>query len=215
MPYRNTPFVEDEYYHLYNRGVEKRTIFLDAEDYGHFFRLLYICNSSKSISLREVGRNFERGEPVVAIGLFCLMPNHFHLLAKQKIENGISAFMKKLLTAYSMYFNKKYKRSGHLFEGVFRSKHMSSGRQLKYLYAYIHLNPAKLIDSGWKEKRTKTKKELLDYVTKYSYSSMGEYLNSKNRAYGKDVLNLAEFPKYFNRPEDHVNELFDWLGFGE
>src|SRR3989344_5942831 len=151
MALRKQSFVAGEYYHLYNRGTEKRIIFLDEKDYERFLFLMYICNSIKSIILRDVDENFERGETIVDIGAYCLMPNHFHILAYEKMEGGISQYMRKLLTAYSMYFNKKYKRTGKLYSGVFKSIHANSDRYLKYLYSYIHLNPAKLINKNWRE----------------------------------------------------------------
>ncbi len=213
MPYRNEPFAQDEFYHLYNRGIEKRVIFLDKEDYEHFGRLLYLCNTTRSITLRNVGEDFDRGEQIVAIGAYCLMPNHFHLLIKEITEKGVSIFMKKLLTAYSMYFNKKYERTGHLFEGVFKSKHLSTDIYLKYMYAYIHLNPAKLIDPKWKEKRSKSTKELLGYSMAYPYSSVQEYLGSDKKIYRKEIISAKNFPGYFLKVKDHVSELFEWLSF--
>src|SRR3972149_11299304 len=109
MSLRKQSFVPGEFYHLYNRGTEKRIIFLDKKDYEYFLFLRYICNTTKSIKLREVGENFDREETIVEIGAYCLMPNHFHILIYEKIEGGISKYMLKLMTGYSMYFNKKYK----------------------------------------------------------------------------------------------------------
>jgi len=172
MGIRRTPLVPGEYYHLYNRGVEKRKIFIDKEDYFHFLKLLYLCNSIKSITLRNIGEKFERGETIIDIGAYCIMPNHFHLLCKEKIESGTTIFMRKLLTAYSMYFNKKYNRSGVLFQGRFKSEHVSNDRYLKYLYAYIHLNPAKLKNSKWRELANINTEELFLYVKNYPYSSL-------------------------------------------
>jgi len=144
-----------EFYHLYNRGTDKRVIFLDNQDYHRFLFLMYICNTLKSIELRNIGENFDRGETIIDIGAYCLMPNHFHILVHEKEEGGISKYMLKLMTSYSMYFNKKYKRTGKLYEGVFKSTHAGSDRYLKYLYSYIHLNPAKLIDKNWKNNKNK------------------------------------------------------------
>lgn len=207
MGLRKKIFVVDEYYHLYNRGIEKRIIFLDEEDYKHFIYLLYLCNTKKSITLREINiRSFDRGEPIVAIGAYCLMPNHFHILAREKISNGISLYMRKILTAYSMYFNKKYERTGRLYENIFKSSHIGDDVYLKYLYAYIHLNPAKLIDSGWKENRNRNVKVLLDHSMSYSYSSFQEYKSGRFK-----VLSIDEFPKYFPNLNDHQKELFGWL----
>lgn len=210
MALRKQSFAEGEYYHLYNRGTEKRTIFLDEQDYNHFLFLMYICNTSKSIESRNVDESFDREETKVDIGVFCLMPNHFHILVREKTEKGISTYMRKLLTAYSMYFNKKYKRTGKLYEGVFKSIHASNDRYLKYLYSYIHLNPAKLIDKDWKNGRNKNAGRLLEYVFSYPYSSLGEYAEGKFK-----ITNPLVFPVYFKKPTDHKKELLDWLSFTE
>lgn len=206
MGLRRTPLITGGYYHIYNRGVEKRKIFLDKEDYFHFLKLLYICNSEKSITLRNIGKHFDRGETIANIGAYCLMPNHFHILVHEKIENGTSVFMKKLLTAYAMYFNKKYKRTGILFQGRFKSEHASTDNYLKYLYAYIHLNPAKLKEPKWRETKNYNSKELLSYVKEYPYSSLREYLDNKIK-----ITNPSVFPNYFPNAKSHLDELFDWL----
>src|SRR3990167_10933699 len=208
MALRKDPFAVGEYYHLYSRGVDKRKVFLNAQDYRKFQFLMYVCNSEKSIVLRNIRKSFDRGETIVNIGAFCLMPNHFHILVREKIENGISTYMRKLMTGYSMYFNKKYKRTGKLYEGVFKSIHINKDTYLKYLYLYIHLNPAKLIDKNWRENKNKNTTRLLEYVFSYLYSSMKEYKDSKFR-----IINPAQFPAYFKKPIDHKKELFEWLSF--
>lgn len=146
---------EGEIYHLYNRGVEKRLIFLAQADQERFTRLLYIANDEapfkyeliQSKSLKEI----KRSKPLVAIGAYALMPNHFHLLVKEIRAGGISAFMEKLTTGYSAYFNKRNDRVGALFQGTYKAQHANSDAYLKYLFAYIHLNPVKLIESAWRE----------------------------------------------------------------
>lgn len=208
MALRKQSFAVGEYYHLYNRGTEKRKIFLDKNDYDYFLFLMYICNTIKSIKLRDVGENFDREEIIVDIGAFCLMPNHFHILVREKKESGISKYMLKLMTGYSMYFNKKYKRTGKLYEGVFKSTHASKDIYLKYLYSYIHLNPAKIIDKNWKENKSHNMEKLLDYVFKYQYSSLKEYTEEKFK-----IINPQQFPAYFKKPIDHKKELFEWLSF--
>ena len=87
-----------------------------------------------------------RKETLVDIGAYCLMPNHFHLLIRETAEGNISRFMLKLQTGYPMYFNKKYQRTGALFEGKFKAKHITNDNHLKYLFAYLHLNPVKITD---------------------------------------------------------------------
>ena len=210
MALRKQSFVPGEYYHLYNRGTEKRIVFLDKQDYHHFLFLMYICNTTRSIELRKIGENFDREKTLVDIGAYCLMPNHFHILVHEKTENGISKYMLKLMTGYSMYFNKKYERTGKLYEGVFKSTHASNDKYLKYLYSYIHLNPAKLIDKNWKENRNRKTKLLLEHIFSYPYSSLQEYANSKFK-----IVNPEPFPEYFQKPIDHKRELLEWLDFDE
>jgi len=207
MSTRKVSFAIGEYYHIYNRGTEKRIIFYNKMDYEYFLFLMYVCNTTKSIELRRVGQKFERNETIVDIGAYCLMPNHFHILIREKTEGGISKYMHKLLTAYSMYFNKKYKRSGKLYEGTFKSIHIDNDNYLKYLYSYIHLNPAKLINKNWREDPG-DKKDLLNYVLKYPYSSV------KEKSYFKDkIINISSFPEYFKNAKNNKDELFEWLNY--
>ncbi len=208
MSLRKEPFAVDEYYHLYSRGVDKRKIFLNAQDYRKFLFLMYVCNSEKSIVLRDIGKDFNRGETIVDIGAFCLMPNHFHILVREKIENGISLFMRKLLTGYAMYFNLKHGRKGKLFDGAFKSINASDDRYLKYLYSYIHLNPAKLVDKDWKDNIKRDREKLLSFCLSYPYSSIIEYKKANYR-----IINSRPFPEYFSSFSDYINELTDWLQF--
>ena len=152
---RGFEFAIDEFYHGYNRGNDKRAIFLDDDDKERFQKLLYLCNGTKALDFRAIPHGLsayehEVGEPLVAIGVYSLMSNHLHLLMKEIIVNGISIFMQKLGTAHTMFFNKKYDRSGSLFQGPFKAKHINNDRYLKYIYAYIHLNQVDLIEPGWK-----------------------------------------------------------------
>src|SRR3989344_1469204 len=172
MSIRKVNFIVGEYYHLYNRGNSKQKIFIDQEDYNHFVKLLYLCNSTRSITYRDISKNvydFEREETLVFIGAYCLMPNHFHILVKEKSEKGISKFMQKISTAYSMYFNQKYKRTGGLFEGKFKSQHLNIDRYLKYIFSYIHLNPTKLIEAKWKEIGIENIKGAVAYLKNYQH----------------------------------------------
>lgn len=170
-----------------------------------------ICNTKKNIRVNKIEKEEFKKDTIVNVGAYVLMPNHFHILIREKIENGISLYLLKLLTAYSMYFNKKYNRTGRLYEGTFKSSHISNDRYLKYLYAYIHLNPAKLIDKNWKEKRTKSKNDLLKFISEYKYSSLQEYLDIKSPKKKKSILEPNSFPIYFKNFLEHKNELFDWL----
>lgn len=212
---RKLTFSLGEYYHLYNRGVEKRNIFLEKKDWIRFQRLVYLTNSANPIRFRETERqtlgNIDRGNPLVAIGAYVLMPNHFHILVKEIVENGLSRYMEKLTTGYSMYFNKKYERVGPLFQGRFKGEHVGNDRYLKYLYAYIHLNPVKLLEPNWKEVGIKDKKRAMKYISQYHYSSHEDYCGIK-REEGV-ILSKDEFPAYFSRTQVFKLYVNDWLTF--
>ena len=141
------------------------------------------------------------------------MPNHFHILVKEIVENGLSKYMEKLTTGYSMYFNKKYERVGPLFQGRFKGEHVDNDEYLKYLYAYIHLNPMKIIEPNWKEIGIKDKKRALKYISQYYYSSYGDYYGIK-REEGA-ILSKNEFPLYFSKNHNFKLYINDWLTFNK
>jgi len=207
-----------EYYHIYNRGVDKRIIFLDNCDKDRFQKLLFLCNASMPANFRDVQgvpyALIKRGSPVVAIGAYCLMDNHFHILLKEIEEGGISKFMSKLSTAYSMYFNIKHTRSGALFENNFKAKHLDTDEYLKYIFSYIHLNPVKLIDPNWKAEGIKDVDRAKDYLLSYRYSSYTDFL-CQDRVNEKLLLSLKEFPEYFNDEKSFEGHLDDWLNYKE
>lgn len=216
MSIRKVNLVIGEYYHIYNRGNSKQKIFHDNEDYFHFMALLYACNSVNNfragiLAKGESPYDFERGKQIISIGSFCILPNRFHILITQKEERGISKFMQKVSTAYSMYYNKKYNRTGGLFEGKFKSKHADGDIYLKYLFSYIHLNPIKLIQKDWKGNGIRNKKFSLEYLQKYKHSSYLDYLEIK-RVQNK-ILNMEDFPKYFLNKKLFQKEIFEWLSY--
>ncbi len=153
-------YSENGYYHIYNRGVEKRSIFLDEQDYAVFLTYLkeYLLPKDeeelnrrfsdpltsyqeKNKIMRLLRLNNFNGEIILLA--YCLMPNHFHLLIKQKSENSIDKFMNSLGVRYVIYFNHKYQRIGSLFQGVYKAVMVESDTQLLYLSNYIHRNPIK------------------------------------------------------------------------
>ena len=214
MSTRKVPFAVGEYYHLYNRGNSKQKIFLNKRDYYHFLKLLYICNSENNFVLRDiVGESFDyvRNNTLVDIGAYCLMPNHFHILVKEKEEGGITKFMQKFSTAYVMYINTKYKRTGSLFEGKFKSQYLNTDKYLKYIFSYIHLNPLKLIDKNWKMNVTKNNPRLEKYLLAYKYSSYNEYIG-EYRVQSK-ILHRQAFPNYFSNGDKFKDEIKDWISF--
>lgn len=208
-------FSVGEFYHLYNRGVEKRVIFLDDSDRIRFIKLLYLANSEKSFVFRDISNQdifkIDRGKPIVAIGAYVLMPNHFHILVKEISEGGISKFMEKLTTGYSMYFNIKNERVGSLFQGTFKATHINTDEYLKYLYAYIHLNPINLIDSKWKENGIKNFRDSLKFIEQYKYSSYHDYVGVSRKE--GIILSKEEFPDYFLDEHEFKDFVNYWIKF--
>jgi len=211
MSTRRFLFSQDEFYHLYNRGNSKQKVFLDESDYKRFVTLLYVSNSTEAFKLFFIRKPYEidRGDLLVSIAAYCLMPNHFHILITPMVEDGVSLFMKKLTTGYSMYFNNKYDRTGSLFEGRFKAKHVADDEYLKYLYSYIHLNPVKLIQPDWKEVGISDKGKAKKFIREYKYSSYVDYLKEKRKE--RLILNTSQFPKYFDTQEDFETSVFDWF----
>lgn len=216
---RKIKFEIGEFYHVYNRGVEKRIIFQNSSDYKRFLILLYIANSDKQIHISNeiwykgnIEDIFEkdRGEQLVAIGAFCLMPNHFHLLITPLVDGGISKFMQKLQTGYSMYFNKKYDRIGGLFQGVFKSQYIDNDRFMKYIYAYLHLNHAKLKHKDWKTQPKSFLKQLKKFIAEYPYSSLVEYLSREYK-----IINPEPFPAELEHICDYNCMVDDFSEFSE
>ena len=146
MPSRKVNFVEGGYYHIYNRGVDKRNIFSDKSDLKRFIQSMEEFNvkspigslyENSFIKEKELGG---RTSKLVQLIAYCLNPNHYHLILTPLMEKGIEKFMQRIGTGYTMYFNEKYKRSGSLFQGKFKSKHINSNEYLVQVSSYVNLN---------------------------------------------------------------------------
>jgi len=168
MPKKNIVKIygEDQYYHLYNRGANRQQIFIEPSDYAYFLSLFkrHLAGNNTNNPNYRVYKKYENEVEIVA---YCLMPNHFHLLCYLKDPQGIVHLMRSVMTAYTMYFNKKYKRSGRLYESNFLATRIDSDTYLWHVSRYIHLNP---IDAG------------LDYLT-YEYSSIAYFAGSKHTSW--------------------------------
>ncbi len=214
---RTYTFTPGEYFHIYNRGTDKREIFNTSRDYDRFMALLYMCNGSTPVHLQIQGRTLkevceaERGEPLVRIGAYCLMPNHFHLLVQELSESGISRFMQKLGNAYTGYFNTLNERSGALFQGRYKASHVTGDTYLKYLISYIHLNPVKLVDPLWKETDIARRIEAKQYIEIYPYSSYMDYMGVTRPE--NIIVDMKCLPDYFENNSDFEETINDWLTY--
>ena len=150
MPYKNKIkiYQKDTYYHLYARGLDKMSLFKSQKDYKYFELLLEKYLTYGYIDKRKYG-NYEVLVTInsayehIELNCYTLMPNHFHLLCKTKTDTGITILMQRVLSVYSKYFNKKYKRRGTILEGSYRAVLIETERQLVHVSRYIHLNPLK------------------------------------------------------------------------
>ena len=177
-------YEKNKYYHIYNRGVDKRIIFMDKWDLDRFYLSMQEFNSVEPIgSIFEnrfnnykkdkLGNAIPKSGKLVEIVAYCLNPNHYHLILTPLVENGISEFMRKLSLGYTNYFNQKYERKGSLFGGTFKSIYIDSDSYLRFLSVYINLNfEVHLKFQNAKDKNGKMKK--LFYK-----SSWSEYTNAK------------------------------------
>lgn len=219
---QRTKPVTNEIYHIYNRGVEQRRVFLDRDDYMRFIHDLFEFNDENpAINLshflnqkskcKEVGLpNIEREPRKLLVNLlaFCLMPNHFHLMVEQKRDNGITEFMRKLGTGYTNYFNQKYERSGHLFQGKYKFVDLKKDAHFIYLPYYIHFNPLDLKFPEWREGKIKNCIEAVKFLEDYKWSSFRDYIDKKNfpSVTQRDFLN-----HFFGGPNVHRKSVLKWI----
>jgi putative transposase len=212
MGSRSYPLTTNEIYSVYNRGNSKQIIFHDEEDYLYFQKLLFIMNQvTRMRSERTTSDPYalDRDEPLVAIGAYCLMPNHFHLLLLQKAEDGISKFMQKLSTAYVMYYNNKHDHSGSLFEGKYKTTHASDDDYIKSVFAYIHLNPLKILHPDWKAMLANKVTASEDVLTKHPYSSIHYFLGAM--APEDAIIDTEGFPAYIFSSKDFLHNIHKWF----
>lgn len=208
-----------EIYHIYNRGVEKRAIFMSDDDRFRFIHdlfefndenpalnLAYHVKQSKEVGLPKIER--EPRELLVNLMAFCMMPNHFHLIAEQKTENGITEFMRKIGTGYTNYFNQKYKRVGPLFQGKYKMIRLANEAHFIHLPYYIHFNPLDLIAPEWRGRELKNYKKALGFLETYRWSSHLDYCGKKNFP---SVTQREFLLKFFEGPKQYQTNANDWL----
>lgn len=202
MPYRVTPFVNDNFYHVFNRGVEKRKIFISDQDYQRFIQTLYYYQFEGpkprfSNHNRFKIKDFSNNPKIVEIICYCLMPNHFHLLLKQVKEKGIQEFLSKVSNSYTKYFNTKNNRVGPLFQGQFKAVAVESDEQLLHLSRYIHLNPyVSELTKDWEN---------------FPFSSFAEFTSSSNNS----ICVKEYILDFYKNPKDYKNFVKDYASYAK
>lgn len=192
MPIKRPELINNEIYHIVIRGVEESLIFKDESDYYRAIFSIYEFNTTEPIVIRERRKARAKKKQInreqfsdsrnllVEIFAFFFMPNHIHLLIRQLKDEGITKFMRKFGAGYAAYFNKKYERKGHLFQGRFRAVHIKTEEQLKNVFVYIHTNGVSLIEPNWKEKGIENPKKVIKFLENYKWSSYPDYIGKKN-----------------------------------
>ncbi len=194
MPAKNVlkEYVSDAFYHIYNRGVDKGLIFREEHDYKTFLSFLKIYLDLQGDSLKAApSRKLKNYFGEIELLCYCLMPNHFHLLVKQKSDHGIDHFMRSLATKYVRYFNSHHHRLGPLFQDAYKAVQVVSEYQFIYLSKYIHRNPIDL--SPYKESPRRLKE--------YPYSSYKNYLRSFMQSWVQTNVILS----YFSKTHQHLS----------
>jgi putative transposase len=213
-----------EIYHVYNRGVDKRDIFIDQVDYVRFLHDLYEFNDMHPApdfdrrykSVKDVGltkshikEDIRVQEPIVEVLAFCLMKNHYHLLLRPMVENSVTLFMRKVNIGHAKAFNLKHNRSGYLFQGRYKIKHVDSDEYLKHLICYIHLNPLKFLKKLDKNKQIDINKTW-EALNRYRWSSHLDYLGEDN--FGS-IINKRFAGDIFKDIREYEKFAKDWMKY--
>ncbi len=224
MPGRLTPLVKDEIYHILNRGISDQLTFtgrrecwraIDSMNFYSFdslpFKFSYFLKLSSKKRKKLFDKLKNKGDKLVELISFCLMPNHFHFLLKQAADEGIARFMSNFQNSYTRYFNTRHKRIGPLFQGPFKAVRVQTDEQLLHLSRYIHLNPY----SSYVIKNIKD-------LEKYEWSSFLEYLGKRRGFCQKEVVlpffsGLEDYKKFVYDQAEYQRELqrIKHLIFGE
>lgn len=179
-----------EIYHALNRGVDKRTIFLDTQDYARFVHDMYEFNDAapaantyrSTVPMFDLRNRTSERERIVDIHGWCLMKNHYHLLLSELVEGGLTLFLRKLNVGYAKYFNERYKRSGTLFQGRTKKICITSDAHFLHILHYVHLNPLDYVSGAkdWRLGRISDRARARAQLQKYRWSSYPDYCGKKN-----------------------------------
>ena len=214
------PIIAGNIYHILNRGVDKRKIFIDEEDYFRFVHDLFEFNDIKPINnatysfrnsfkIKDIASPYiDKRKFLVEVLAFCMMPNHYHIMLRPKYDDGITRFIKRLNIGYAKYFNEKYKRSGALFEGRFKRILISDDAHFTYLPYYIHLNPLDLIMPEWRDGKISDCKKAMNFLENYRWSSFPDYIGKKNFP---SVTQRKFLMDCFGSAQKQKDGMFAWL----
>lgn len=194
----------------YFRFIHDLFEFNDESPAPNIYYRLPRLSQSYEVELRKIGRKVERKprKLLIEILAFCLMPNHYHLLIRQRVNKGAIDFMQKLGTGYTNYFNKRYERAGSLFQGRFKAVLVNKNAHFIHLPYYIHSNPLDLEFPEWRNKEITNYREAMKSLENYRWSSFPDYIGKKNFP---SVTQREFLLKFFNGPSEYKKEMVKWL----
>lgn len=218
---RKEKFVPGEYYHIYSRTIFNTPEFRNSKNTERLEQAFLISNSTRSTETYQFLRNNEkatikdvaeilaRGEKLIDILCYAIMPDHYHMLIYEKQENGITKFIRSCNTSIAKYINIKNDRRGPFFESRFKSKHINSNAYLLHLSLYIHLNPLDfLISKEWRNHKLKNWDSIKNNLVNYKWSSLDSYLDNNHK--NPIISNTEIIKEQFANEKDYENYLRNW-----
>lgn len=172
-----------EFFHVVNRGIDNRMIVLDDKDRLRFVHSLFELNDVMLADPNHRLKKFDpmrKRETLVAMHAWCLMPNHYHLLLSESVDEGISQFLKKLNMGYSKYFNQRHHRRGALWQGKTKQLRIKKDENFHLVPKYIHLNPLDLSTPQWRRGNVKDVRAAIEKLRGYRWSSHLDYVGESN-----------------------------------
>ncbi len=222
----------EKLYHIVSRGNNQQDIFFAERDYFRFVQNLFEFNDENAMisTYRSILSNSSGSDPdelevitperqhktnrnkkrktLVQILAFCLMPNHFHLLIRQVRDRGTSLFIQKIKGGYAAYINKKYQRTGSLFQSHFKAVDIETDSQLNTIFSYIHTNPCQLAEPLWKSGGLRDEKKALATLNSYRWSSYFDYVGKNNFP---SLTNRVMFSKLYGGPKGCAGVVRAWI----
>ncbi len=208
-----------ELYHILNRGVDKRTLFLDNKDRARFVHDMWEFNdveNAKNVWYRApqysgLRDHYMEKDRIVDLHAWCLMGNHYHLLISERVDGGLTKFIRRLNVGYANYFNERYKRKGTLFQGRTKKILINTDAHFLHILSYLHSNPLDFSrdGKGWREKKLLNATSALQNLEKYKWSSYLDYAGVHNFP---SVLTMELFSDVF---KDYKKEISSFLQSNE
>lgn len=219
MPLRKDKLATNEIYHVCNRTVEGREIFVSPEDCVYFLETLFVGNTTatlpsnwrRDIFTPRLEKILKKGRPLVSFRALTLMSDHLHFLIEQLVDNGIPYLMQRTCDSFAKYINKKYDRKGSLFMGRYKAVPIVSQAQANHIITYVHGNILDMFDPKWREGKIENWPKAKVFMEKYPWSTLGLFGKTGNsHPLISKFINKKFGENCYSRPGDYFNEIRNW-----